>query len=436
MPILLLAHPYLAQQLRLQELTCIQNTQDAQRWFASHPFGIVILDLDAFPANDWDFLLPDYTYIGLSHHITLLEQAQKQGLDIAIHKSLPFDKHLYLAIENAQKMLTLKKENSQLQVALCKTRTEQDMSLLLGGISHDFSNILSIVLGSAKILQQENNDAATQELLQTIIDAGKHGKDLTKQLMQYQNQSIAQCDIEAVLQNVGGLIKKSLPPNIHLHISPTSSTQAKISATELIRILMNLIVNARDAMPKGGHISIQTENISGFIQITVQDSGIGMTEDIRSKIFDPFFTTKKEHGSGLGLTGVYNIITQKNGRIRCKSEPEKGTCFVIELPLFKNPQVFILDTDFHRAEQLQKLLESQGDTSVLCQNLADLIQETQRTHLGCIIVSEHFSQTFPFDLFTQQYLILCGNQQKDSLWNTILPESSSAETILDAIPLS
>ena len=189
-------------------------------------------------------------------------------------------------------------------------------------------------------------------------------------------------------------------------------------------------------MPEGGEISILTEELPPFLRITVEDTGMGMSEEIRSKIFEPFFTTKNEHGSGLGLTGVYNIITRKNGRIQCFSEHKKGTQFLIDLPISKEPQIFILDTDSDRAQQLQHLLEGKGSTSVLCQNLADLIQETQRTRLGCIIVSEHFAQTFPFDLFTQQYLILCGNHQGDSLWNSIIPEYSSAETILDAIPLS
>ena len=191
-------------------------------------------------------------------------------------------------------------------------------------------------------------------------------------------------------------------------------------------------------MPDGGSISIETKSHDCFLRISVQDTGLGMSEDIRAKIFEPFFTTKAQNGSGLGLTGVYNIISQKNGRIHCESKPNHGTTFIIDLPISKEPQVFILDTNTQRSHRLQNLLDNNGHTSVLCQNLADLIQETQRTHcaLGSIVISEHFAQTFPFDLFTRQYLILCGKERTDSLWNIILPENSDAETILDIIPLS
>jgi signal transduction histidine kinase len=439
MPILLLAHPQVASLLQSKAtIFCTQNLQESQKWLRENSYGIILIDLDSCTLEQWDFLLPNYVYIGFSAHFSKLKEAQHLGLDIALHKHLYFVEHVHSSIENAQKSLALKRHNQELQEVLTQKNADQDISLLLGGIAHDFNNILSIIMGSTKVMMRTHNiDEMHQELLQSILEASHHGRDLSKQLMQYQNKKSEYCAIDTVLGRIGGLIKKVLPSNINLNITRAPDIRLNISATELIRILMNLILNARDAMPKGGEISIHTHALQSFVRIEVEDNGMGMPENVRTRIFEPFYTTKKDKGTGLGLAGVHSIVTKKRGRILCESTENKGTKFIVDLPNWKAPNIFILDTNTHRAQELQSLLHEQGHTSLHCQNIADLIQQTQQAHapLGTIVVTESFAHSFPFEIFIRQYLILCGTENEDALWNAVLPPQSSAEQIFTALPL-
>ena len=137
----------------------------------------------------------------------------------------------------------------------------------------------------------------------------------------------------------------------------------------------------------------------------------------------------------MGLAGVQNIIKKKNGQIFCSSQKGEGTTFTIELPYWHPPDVFILDHNKERARTAQRLIISQGKTVVLCQNIADLIQKIQHAPLGTIVVSGSFSNSFPFEMFLRQYLILCGKAKDDDLWNVVLPPKSTAQIILQSIPL-
>jgi signal transduction histidine kinase len=437
MPILIFAHPHITNLLQSSApACCTQNAQEGKKWINDNKSGIIVIDLDSCSLESWNFRLAHFVYIGFSADFIKLREAQRLGLDIAIHKHLSFADHIDSAIENAKKMLALKVQNEELQEALTQKKEDQDLSLLLGGIAHDFNNIISIIMGSAKVMMRSQNiDELQNELLQSILEASNHGRDLSKQLMQYQNKNSEYCAVNTVLVRIGGLIKKVLPTNISLNIGNAPDVQLNISAAELIRILMNLILNARDALPEGGEISIHTKSLESFVRIEIEDNGIGMPDDVRARIFEPFYTTKKEKGTGLGLAGVHNIIRKKQGQISCSSTEKQGTKFTIDLPKWNAPNIFILDTNTARAQSLQKLLHKQGKSSVLCQNISDLIQQTKQAQLGTIVVTESFAHSFPFDVFIRQYLILCGCQKEESLWNVVLPLQSSAEQIFTAIPL-
>ena len=435
MLILLFAHPQLSAFMPQDvDCFCTQNPEELLRWSKRNKSGIIVIDLDAYDVESWTFL-PSHVYIGFSSQVSTLSLAKKRGIQFVLSKQTSFREMLNITIQNAQEHISLEQKNQDLREIITQKKADQDISLLLGGISHDFNNILSIVLGSAKVLQYSSELSPVQEeLVKSIIEATNHGKDLSKQLMQYQNKTLESCEINTVLHRIGSLIQKSLPGNITLSLSKAPSRKINISAADLIRILMNLIINARDAMPTGGDISIRVHELPAFVQIEVEDNGQGMTQEVQARIFEPFYTTKEKQGTGLGLAGVQSIIKKKKGRISCSSIVQKGTTFLIELPYWKAPEVFILDSDPQRAQHLHKIVISKGKTSVLCQSIADLIQKIQQAPLGTIIVSESFSSSFPFEMFLRQYLILCGKAKDDDLWNLVLPSKSTAETIFQAFP--
>lgn len=436
MKTLIFAHPHTALLSSIcADLFWTQNPQEVLQWIKENARGILIFDLDAYDESFWD-INQAYVYIGFSSDFAKLARAKQAGFQFTISTQIHFPDALVMALQNAKENFNLRQENQRLKEMISQNKADQEMSLLLGGISHDFNNILSIVLGSAKVLQHSSDLTPTQnELISSIIDATAHGKELSKQLMQYQNKSLESCDINTVLYRIGSLIQKSLPPNVSLSICESTNAKVNISAADLIRILMNLILNARDAMPNGGEIQIHVHEHPSFVQVLVQDDGLGMAPEILSRIFEPFYTTKDKQGTGLGLAGVQSIIQKKNGQISCISQENKGTTFTIELPYWHPPDVFILDHDKERAQISQELINSRGKTVVLCQNIADLIQKIQHAPLGTIVVSGSYSNSFPFEMFLRQYLILCGKAKDDDLWNVVLPPKSCAQTILQSIPL-
>lgn len=432
---LLFSHPQLPSLIpEFVDCLCTQNPQEVLRWSQKNKYGIIIIDLDAYDEQLWTFV-PTHVYIGFSSQFERLSLAKKKGFHFVVSKKVSFTEMLVLSRHNAQENILLQKKNAELRETMTQIKSDQDISLLLGGISHDFNNILSIVLGSAKVLQYSSTLSSSEnELIKTIVDATKHGKDLSKQLMQYQNKTLDSCEINTVLHRIGSLIQKSLPSSITLSVSKAPQVKVNISAADLIRILMNLIINARDAMPDGGNISIHVVELPFFVQIQVSDNGQGMTKEVQERIFEPFYTTKKKQGTGLGLAGVQSIIQKKKGRISCRSVLHHGTQFFVEIPYWKPPDLFILDTNRQRGQELHKRATLHGKTSVLCQNIADLIQKIQHAPTGTIIVSQSFSLSFPFDMFLRHYLILCGKAKDDDLWNVVLCEQSNAETIFQAFP--
>ncbi len=230
----------------------------------------------------------------------------------------------------------------------------ESIGRLAGGIAHDFNNILSVILNHADfaISNIKNNRDATENL-QNIKSAGLRAADLTRQLLSFSRRNIAESkiiNINKSIQDIVKLIRKVIGENISIDTYLDEKLKPiLIDPGHLDQILMNLIVNARDAMPRGGKITISTENIflpedyknrkfnlkSGeYSIIIISDTGIGIDESILSKIFEPFFTTKEQgKGTGLGLATVYGLVRQYGGDIFVYSEVEHGSTFKVYLPV-------------------------------------------------------------------------------------------------------
>ncbi|HEX4334460.1 MAG TPA: ATP-binding protein [Polyangiaceae bacterium] len=243
-----------------------------------------------------------------------------------------------------------------LQRAEHQLRQSQKMEAvgqLAGGIAHDFNNILSVILSFSSMAAEglKEGDPLRSDL-EEIYKAGTRAAALTKRLLAFSRQQLLEpriLDVSAVARGMEMMLRRLIGENMQLELFTTATpfpVFADVSALE--QVLMNLVVNARDAMPKGGKLTIEVTNVhlageytgshlgvndGDYLMLAVSDTGVGMSKETQVRIFEPFFTTKdKGKGTGLGLSTVYGIIKQSGGHVWVYSEPGEGTTFKIYLP--------------------------------------------------------------------------------------------------------
>ena len=246
-----------------------------------------------------------------------------------------------------------RKAHRELEAQLIQSQKLESVGLLAGGVAHDFNNLLSIILGYGELMLEDlPHGHPYHESLKEIYDAAVRAKNLTRQLLAFSRKQVLEVktlDVNDAINGFEKLIRRLLREDIEmeLKLSPHIS-EVNADLTQLEQVLMNLIVNARDAMPEGGKLLIETDLVEldeafasekrgvtpgRYAMIAVTDSGVGMDAETLGKIFEPFFTTKEEaKGTGLGLSTVYGIVKQHGGSIWAYSEPGQGTTFKIYLP--------------------------------------------------------------------------------------------------------
>ncbi len=281
---------------------------------------------------------------------------------------------------------------------------------LAGGVAHDFNNLLTVMMGYCELLAEHlQSDRAAKSDLQEIRRAAETAASLTRQLLAFSRKQILAprvLDLNAVVINLHKMLSRLLEENIKItfHLA-SQSVLVKADPGQLEQVVMNLAINARDAMPRGGILTIETAAVrldasssdshagaapGAYVVLSISDTGTGMTQEVKSHLFEPFFTTKpRGQGTGLGLATVYGIVKQSGGDVAVCSEVGKGTTFKIYLPAVMNaaavmepdapPQeiltgtetVLLVEDEQHLRGLAERILRGYGYTVLLASSAKD-----------------------------------------------------------------
>lgn len=388
-PVILLAIADITEHKRLEDLLA-ESEERYRRLFETASDGIVLLEkregkiVNANPAAEILLGCSKEECIGksiqdlgvsldMSDFPMIIQTLEKSGMlnytDIRVKtKSGPdiyTDIYMVDRAKLAQCNIREITERKKLEAQLREAQKMEAVGLLAGGIAHDFNNILSAIVGYGSLLQTKmNSDDPLRENVDQILVSADRAAEVTHSLLAFSRKQVINLkpfNINAMLERFKKLLSRLIGEDIELRTNFTDTDVFIMAdAGQIEQVLLNLATNARDAMPHGGHLTLDTQlvelddtfiRVHGygeprmFAVISVSDTGVGMDKETIDKIFEPFFTTKEAgKGTGLGLALAYGIIKQHNGYITVYSEPEKGTTFRIYLPAVKSSEEVIVKT--------------------------------------------------------------------------------------------
>ncbi len=327
--------------------------------------------------EEWETMRPDGTVI--------VSEASARpnfvpGLHIAFMRDVTDRRRLESELLNAQKL--------------------ESLGRLAGGVAHDFNNLLTGITGYASLLiERANGDSELARDLGEIKRAADRAAELTKQLLAFGRRQMLKprpLDLNTVLGEVGGLLQRLLGDQVELELLPAPSLGiVRADPGQIEQVIVNLAVNASDAMPHGGRLSIATRDADdGSVELVVTDTGIGMDEQTLSQIFEPFFTTR-DQGVGLGLASVYGIVHQSGGEVTVESTPGTGSVFTVRLPrvleqaaepaaqpepdaLPGTETILLVEDEDVVRELTRRVLERQGYTVLACADGEEAVALSER----------------------------------------------------------
>ena len=279
-------------------------------------------------------------------------------------------------------------EQRKLEDELRHSHKMEAIGLLAGGIAHDFNNLLTVIRANAELLEQTLDPAMPQRQdAHEIMKAAARATELARQLLAFGRKQILQSvyfDLNAVLSDLGPMLRRLIGESIEI-TTRLSSEPCIVFADrgQMEQVLVNLVINARDAMPRGGLLTIQTSNVhlherrasvgndaaqpADYVQLRVSDTGVGIPRDQLDRVFEPFFTTKDlGKGTGLGLSTLYGIVKQSGGHIDVESEVGVGTTFRIHLPRAegKDPETRVASPDSVQPGGSETILVAEDEEAV------------------------------------------------------------------------
>ena len=297
-------------------------------------------------------------------------------------------------------------EKTQLEERYHQAQKAESIGRLAGGVSHDLNNLLSPILGYSEMLLDDlAPDDARRESVNEILRAGFRARDLVRQLMAFSGKQTLEyepVDMNKAVTGFEKLLRRTIREDVEIEIIPSPDIRTVMADIgEIEQVIMNLAVNAADAMPEGGHLTIETAPANldedyaakhwgvkpgAYVMLAVSDTGPGMDDETRKHLFEPFFSTKGEQGTGLGLATVYGIVKQHGGNVWVYSEPGKGTTFKVYLPVseearaeekaskktaagLKGSETILLAEDNEQVRRLaQHILRRQGYTVLVAED--------------------------------------------------------------------
>jgi two-component system, cell cycle sensor histidine kinase and response regulator CckA len=249
-------------------------------------------------------------------------------------------------------------ELARTQDQLAQAQKMEAIGRLAGGIAHDFNNLLTVIKGRSQlVLQRLGPDDPLRRQIALVEQTADRAASLTRQLLAFSRKQMLDprvLDLNAVVDGIESMLRRLIGEDIELRTRPARDLGAvRADPGQLEQVILNLVVNARDAMPAGGTLTIETANLEVtaepveapldipaglYVRLSVSDTGVGMSAGTRAHLFEPFFTTKElGKGTGLGLASVYGIVKQSGGAIAVRSEPGSGSTFAIFLPQVGEP---------------------------------------------------------------------------------------------------
>jgi PAS domain S-box-containing protein len=243
-------------------------------------------------------------------------------------------------------------ERQRIEAQLRHSQKMETVGQLTGGLAHDFNNLLTVVMGNLQLLEPNvAADPQSREQVRDALDAAERGAELTRRMLAFARRQLLApqaADINRLVTEIAPLLKKTVTEEVEITTKCAADLWlVEVDKSQLESALLNLAINARDAMPEGGKLTIETENVSfddiytathpdvgpgDYVRLVVTDSGTGMSKEVQEKAFEPFFTTKEGSGSGLGLSMVYGFVKQSKGHVGIYSEVGYGTSVRIYLP--------------------------------------------------------------------------------------------------------
>ncbi len=287
-------------------------------------------------------------------------------------------------------------ERNRLFEHVARSQKMESIGTLASGVAHDFNNILGIILPNAELIKMKlNSEGPAIKYADVIINASKRASQITKQLLSLSRKdprNLRPVSLNEAVRMTGRLLGETMDRRIRVEFSLTpESTVIRADETQIEQVLLNLAINARDAMPEGGQLKFTTENRNGEVSVRVSDTGTGIDRTVLPKIFDPFFTTKeKSKGTGLGLSVVYGIVKQAGGSVDVESELGKGTEFIMKFPCSEesakrtaasnspmrggSERILIVDDEPEMLNLLENTLSSVGYSVVRAENGLEAVE--------------------------------------------------------------
>ena len=327
------------------------------------------------------------------------------------------------AVKNSEGRIThfvgVKEDITERKRAIDQLRQAQKMEAvgqLAGGVAHDFNNLLTVINGYSTLLMRALEGSPLRKEAEQILRAGERAADLTRQLLSFSRRQILEprvLDVNRQVRSVEKMLRRLIGENIALETRLAGQVGlVKIDPGQFDQVVMNLVVNARDASETGGTITIQTDNseidqgftllhpgslAGSYVRIAVTDQGQGMTDDVKRRLFEPFFTTKEMgRGTGLGLATVYGIVKQSGGYIEVVSQPGQGACFSIYFPRVFQPAESLarqtVDEQLHGSQTILVVEDEPGVLNLVVHTLRqrgfEVLETTDPEH-GVTLFEEH-----------------------------------------------